>query len=221
MYSLQDIRRFSATPHIVFDLDVGISEEIDISSAKLLFPVIACWPLDNQGAAAHLCLAISCRSRHKCRKCLIQDPGIRTPGLIGPKRDFEEANTLACNAEAALVKQWKGDNPLTLEDQQHLKRCQYLNIQKTPLLYVDKQHCLLSKDPYSTCPYDDLHTLSEGLLKGWAIWTVVCIASVAELDPTNYELGLHRLDSKLMGFPSVMIPEILRRHRFPQVSKVV
>lgn len=176
--------------------------------------------MDNQGAASHLCLAIGNRSRHKCRKCLIQAPHINTPGMVGNSRNFEAENQLRSDAQKALVQQWSAAELLTPQDKQCLQRCSYLNLHKVPVAYLEKQHCFLPKDPYLQCPFDDLHTLSEGLLKGWVVWAVVCVASVAQLDPQRFELSLHTLDSALMGFPSVMIPEILRRHRFPQVGNV-
>lgn len=195
--------------------------EFEVADAKILYPAVACWPLDNQGASAHLCLAISNRSRHKCRKCLIQNDGIRLPGAVGERRDFCHDNALAKRSQQLLHKKWKGEEALSELEKATLRQCTYLNILKTPLLYMAKQRCSDSNNPYLSCPYDDLHTLSEGLLKGWVVWTVICVAAVAELDKEKYDIDLHLLDSKLMGFPSVMIPEILRRHRFSQVSNIV
>lgn len=191
-----------------------------MTDAITLFPTVACWPLDNQGAATHLCLAISNRSRHKCRKCLIQAHQLCVPGLVAERRNFQESNLLAKAAQDALVKKWRGEENLTETEQEALRRCAFLNIMKTPTLLNDQQRCTISSDPYLSCPYDDLHTLSEGLLKAWVVWTVICMASVAQVDPQHYEHVLDTLDSQLMSFPSVMIPEVLRRHRFPQVNNV-
>lgn len=196
------------------------SAEIDISQARILYPAVACWALDNQGSAAHLCLAISNRSRHKCRKCLINRTEITVPGLIGQQRNFFADITLALSAQKALTKKWKGTERLSEKERFYLQRCAFLNIQKMPVTYNIKECFSTFQDPYRSCPYDDLHTLSEGLMKAWVIWTVICIASVSYIDTNGFELSMHTLDSLLMGFPSVMIPEVLRRHRFPHVRNV-
>lgn len=145
---------------------------------------------------------------------------ITVPGFVGRPRSFEEAVETATFAQAVLRKHWEGIQPLTEAEKSCLQRCAYLNLQKVPCTFMKDEHVSLKQDPYLMCPYDDMHTLSEGLLKAWAVWTVVCMAAVAELDPSKFELSLHMLDSLLMGFPNLMIPEVLRRHRFPQVSYV-
>lgn len=196
-------------------------ESVDITQADTLFPVVACWPLDNEGSAQHLGLAISNRSRHKCRKCLINKKDIRTPGVVGQLRNYEASNAMARAAEKALRKKYCGVEDLTATDHAALETCAFFNILKTPTLHNSPQRGKISSNPYSSCPYDDLHTMSEGLLKAWVVWTVICAASVEQLDPRHYHDGLHVLDSKLMSFPSIMVPEVLRRHRFPQVNNVV
>lgn len=152
------------------------TSQVDVSDATFLFPALACWPLDNQGSASHLCLAISNKSKHKCRKCLIQAPDMLVPGRVGARRSFEEANIVASLALQALRKKLNGDEPLTDDDKNNLKRCTYMNVQKIPCFFMEKEHDFLNQDPYLLCPYDDLHTLSEGLLKGWVVWSVVCMA---------------------------------------------
>lgn len=199
-------------------LETYKSTFLDINEATVFYPAVACWALDNQGSAAHLCLAISNRSRHKCRKCLINSRDINYPGSVACARDFQSDKLLAIAAQKALVKQWKGTDRLTQREQLYIRDCVYRNIQKIPVTYNARERVCSLQDPYMSCPYDDLHTLSEGLMKSWVIWTVICLASVANLDSEKFELSLHTMDSLLMSFPSVMIPEILRRHRFPKVN---
>lgn len=189
---------------------------MDMTNTVTFMPAICCFAMDNQGAAAHLNLSISNKSRYRCRKCMVCAHNLQRPGQVGRPRPFHRSQAKACIAETALIHKWQGE-PLSDNERTAMEYCIRRNVMKVPVTFLDNQRYFGESNVYDSCPFDDLHTMCEGLLKNWVIWTVVCAASAAKLDPDKFGNALLRLDSALMSFPVLLVPEVLRRHKFNKV----
>lgn len=198
------------------DIDLAEDDTLDMTNTVIFFPAVCCFAMDNQGAAAHLNLSISNKSRYRCRKCFVSAKNLQRPGQCGRPRPFQKCQRKATIALDALCLKWKGE--LVSEAKKSaLEYCIKRNVMKTPVTFMDKQRNFFESNVYDICPFDDLHTMCEGMLKNWVIWTVICAASASKLNPERFGNALLHLDSALMSFPVLLIPEVLRRHKFNKV----
>lgn len=196
---------------------------LDMSRVEYFIPDIAFYVMDNPGALSHLHLSVSHASMYKCRRCLVTRDILTLPGSYGAKRKYDHGVKLHTTfARIALVRKWKGERiPDTDDLKPSFQYCKKYGHMKAPIAYL-KDAIFDDMDAMESCPVDEFHTMSQGLLKNWVVWVTVCIASLKNLDQGGqYGGGLEVMDTMLMKFPVHFIPEVLKRHHFMNVSYVI
>lgn len=193
----------------------------DLSKVVYFIPDIAFYVCDNPGALSHLHLSVGPKSLYKCRRCLVPRHLTDTPGAVGAPRIYDQNLLRALTlARIALIRKWRNERLTELDEEltNAMKYCTSKCYIKCPIEYI-KDAVFDDFNIMESCPIDEFHTMSLGLLKNWVVWTAVIIATCVKRDTTNqYNDGLEEVDDILMTFPTHFIPENLKRHRFVKVG---